>query len=119
MENRREVRWVRTTNQVQPGEVAEMMTARCPFCEALITGSIEGYVMRAVASLEIFLLLLLAGCASWTPPDPQERIKAIYTNEKCPISGSSENNFALCRSMALEVYKTDRQLTGGGRGGRR
>ncbi len=35
MENRREVRWVRTTNQVQPGEVAERMTARCPFCEAV------------------------------------------------------------------------------------
>jgi hypothetical protein len=70
--------------------------------------------MRAVASLVIFLPVLVAGCASWTPVDPQARIKAIYTNDKCPIAGSGENNFALCRSMALEVYKTDRELTKGG-----
>lgn len=70
--------------------------------------------MRAVACLLVLLAILVAGCASWTLVDPQARIKAIYTNEKCPISGSGENNFALCRSMALEVYKTDRELTKGG-----
>ena len=75
--------------------------------------------MRTVACLVVLPAALVAGCASWTPADPQARIRALYTNEKCPISASGENNFALCRSMALEVYKTDRQLTGGGNGGRR